>query len=107
MNRTKIIEAGAVDLNGNGYYSVVAETSKGQRFILAGYAKRDADRVAALAAKVQVEGSINADLWVDGYPRYGSDAYEAEAAEASMYAGAIRAGLAHEDDAPHNIRTLL
>jgi hypothetical protein len=103
----KIIEAGAVDLQGNGYYSVVAETASGSRFILAGYAHRNADRVAALAAKVQAFGKINADLWLDHHPRYGSEAYEAESAEAHMYADGLRSGMIGEGDVPDNIRTLL
>ena len=107
MNRTKIITAGALDLEGNGYYCVVAEAANGARFVLTGFVTRDKDRAYRMGDRVSAKGSINADLWVDGYPRYGSEAYEAEAAEAYMYAGAIRAGLAHEDDAPSNIRTLL
>lgn len=104
---TKIIEASAVDIQGDGRYVVVAETSNGARFILAGYAHRDADRVAAMAAKVQAKGSINADLWIDHWPRYGSAAYEDESGEAFMYAEGIRHGLIAEADVPDNIRTLL
>jgi hypothetical protein len=107
MNRTKIIEASAVDIDGNGFYSVVAEAKDGQRFILGNYGHRDADRVARLAAKVQAGGSINADLWIDHYPRYGSEAYEFEAREASFYAEGIRFGSVTESDAPTNVRTLL
>ncbi len=107
MNRTKIIEAGAVDIDGNGFYSLVAEAADGSRFILGNYGHRDADRVAKLAAKVQAAGSIDADLWIDHWPRYGSEAYEADAREASFYAEGIRLGLATEADAPTNIRTLL
>jgi hypothetical protein len=107
MNRTKIIEAGAVDIDGNGFYSLVAEAADGSRFILGNYGHRDADRVAKLAAKVQAEGSINADLWIDHWPRYGSSAYEADAREASFYADGLRSGMIQMDQVPDNIRTLL
>ena len=107
MNRTKIIEASAVDIDGNGFYSVVAEAKDGQRFILGGYGHKNADRVARLAAKVQAGGSINSDLWIDHYPRYGSEAYEFEAREASFYADGIRFGVIGEADVPANICTLL
>jgi hypothetical protein len=107
MNRTKIIEAGAVDIDGNGFYSLVAEAADGSRFILGNYGHKDADRVAKLATKVQAAGSINADLWIDHWPRYGSSAYEADALEASFYAEGIRFGSVAEADVPDNIRTLL
>lgn len=107
MNRTKIIEASAVDIDGAGIYRVVAETARGFRFILANYGHRDADRVARLAAKVQAEGSINADLWVDHWPRYGSEAYEDQAFEASCYAEGIRNGVISEADVPSHLATLL
>lgn len=107
MNRTKIIEAGAVDIDGNGFYSLLAEAADGSRFILGNYGHRDADRVARLAAKVQAEGSINEDLWIGHHPRYGSEAYEADAREASFYADGLRLCAISEADVPDNLRTML
>jgi len=60
-----------------------------------------------MAARVTAEGSINAELWLDHYPRYGSEAYEAQSEEAYMAAQMIRAGHAHEGDFADSIRTLL
>lgn len=105
--RHPIAYAEAVDLDGVGIYRVVAENKNGFRWVLGNYGHKDADRVARLAAKVQAAGTIDIDLWVPHWPRYGSDAYEAEAFEASMYAEGIRAGFVNEADVPANIRTLL
>jgi len=64
---------------------------------------------AALADAVCDKGSINPDKWVFHRAIYGSPAFEAEEAEAHMYATAIRSGACSEDDPliPTNIRTLL
>ena len=108
MTRTPITDAGSVDTEGNGNYSVVADTSAGNNFILchAFESKTDAE---AVARKVRAAGSIDEAHWVFWRTTYGSAAFEAEEAEAHMYANSIRSGACSEDDPsiPANIRTLL
>lgn len=108
MERTPITEAGALDIDGNGNYSVVASTAVGNNFVLA-HAFESAAAAEATARKVEAAGSIDEDCWVFWRTTYGSAAFEAEEAEAYLYASAIRSGACSEDDPsiPNNIRTLL
>jgi hypothetical protein len=99
--------AETIDLMGDGYNQVLAETADGQRFILSGFSHRDLDRVEAMAKRVRDRGYINLAHWVETWPRYGSDAFLNEEAEAGMWASAIRDGFANEADVPDNLRTLL
>jgi len=107
MTRTKIISAFPRDPDGEGFFGVIAENKRGNRWALAGYFHRDEARVAKLAADVQAFGSINLDHWVETYPCYGSQACEDEQAEASHYAQALSSGMIREDDVPEAFRTLL
>ena len=108
MERTQIIDAGVVDTQGNGHYSVVASTSVGNNFILC-HAFESEGAAEAVAHKVRDAGSIDEARWVFWRTTYGSAAFEAEEAEAFMYASAIRSGACSENDPsiPDNIRTLL
>jgi|TARA_R110002020_G_C15809071_1_gene731978 hypothetical protein len=108
MKRTPIIDAGAVDTQGNGHYSLAASTAGGENFLLCHSFDSEED-VEALAVKVREVGSIDEDLWVFWRTTYGSAAYEAEEAEAALYASSIRSGVCSEDDPniPDNIRVLL
>ena len=108
MKRTLIIDAGAVDTQGNGHYSLYASTAAGNNFILSHSFDSEED-AEALAVKVREVGSIDEDLWVFWRTTYGSAAYEAEEAEAALYASSIRSGVCYEDDPsiPDNIRELL
>jgi hypothetical protein len=106
--RTEITDSGAVDIEGAGTYSVVASTADGNNFVLCHrfYSEGAAEVVAR---KVKRAGSIDEDCWVFWRTTYGSPAFEAEEAEAYLYAGSIRSGVISEDDPaiPANIRTLL
>ena len=108
MERTPITEAGALDVDGNGNYSVVASTSVGNNFILC-HAFESEGAAEAVARKVSAAGSIDEDRWVFWRTTYASAAFAEEEAEACMYANAIRSGAFSEDDPsiPDNIRTLL
>ena len=108
MERTPIIDAGAVDTQGNGHYAVCASTAAGHNFLLCHhFDSREA--AEATAHKVRDAGSIDEARWVFWRTTYGSAAFEAEEAEAFMYASAIRSGACSENDPsiPDNIRTLL
>ena len=108
MERTSITYADAVDIDGDGQYSVVAATSAGDNFILC-HAFESEAAAKATARKVLVARSIDEDRWNFWRATYGSSSYMAEEAEAHMYASAIRLGLCSEDYPliPDNIRTLL
>jgi hypothetical protein len=108
MERTPITEAGALDVDGNGNYSVVAATAVGNNFILC-HAFESEGAAEAVARKVSAAGSIDEGRWVFWRTTYGSAAFAEEEAEACMYAAAIRSGAFSEDDPsiPDNIRTLL
>lgn len=108
MERTPIIDAGAVDTEGSGHYAVCASTAAGHNFLLCHHFDSQ-EAAEATAAKVRGVGSIDEARWVYWRSTYGSAAYEAEEREAHMYASAIRFGGLSEDDPsiPTNIRTLL
>lgn len=108
MERTQITDANAVDTQGNGHYSVVASTAAGNNFILC-HSFDSEEAAEATAHKVRDAGSIDEARWVFWRTTYGSAAFEAEEAEAFMYASAIRSGACSENDSaiPDNIRTLL
>ena len=108
MERTPIIDASAVDTQGNGHYAVCASTAAGHNFLLCHHFDRE-EAAEATARKVRAFGSIDEARWVYWRSTYGSAAFEAEEREAHMYASSIRSGACSEDDPsiPHNIRTLL
>tara|TARA_R110000850_G_scaffold241815_1_gene366414 strand:+ start:261 stop:587 length:327 start_codon:yes stop_codon:yes gene_type:complete len=108
MERTPITDAGALDIDGDGNYSVVAATAVGHNFVLA-HAFESEAAAEATARKVETAGSIDEDRWVFRRTTYGSAAFAEEEAEAFVYANAIRSGAFSEDDPsiPDNIRTLL
>jgi len=105
-NRIIIKRAGAGDLFGAGVFNILAETARGERFVF-GRTFHDEAAADRFAARVERAGSIDPTLWADFYPTYGSEAYEAEEAEASMYAGSLSRGVGSLDEVPANIRTLL
>lgn len=108
MERTPITDADAVDTQGNGYFSVVASTATGNNFVLC-HSFDSEGAAKATARKVREAGSIDEARWVFWRTTYGSAAFEAEEAEAHIYASAIRSGAASEDDPmiPDTIRELL
>tara|TARA_R110002110_G_scaffold202942_3_gene414091 strand:+ start:8989 stop:9330 length:342 start_codon:yes stop_codon:yes gene_type:complete len=108
MERTPITDSGAVDIDGNGNYSVVASTAAGNNFVLCHHFEDEAS-AKALGRKVAAAGSIDEARWSFWRTTYGSAAFVEEEAEADMYAHAIRSGAFSEDDPsiPDNIRTLL
>ncbi len=108
MERTPITDAGAVDTQGNGDFSVVASTAAGKNFVLC-HSFDSESSAEATARRVRDAGSIDEARWVFWRTTYGSAAFEDEEAEAYMYASAIRSGACSEDDPsiPDNIRTLL
>lgn len=108
MERTPITDADAVDTQGNGYFSVIASTATGNNFVLC-HSFDSEGAAKATARKVREAGSIDEARWVFWRTTYGSAAFEAEEAEAHMYASAIRSGACSEDDPaiPDTIRELL
>jgi hypothetical protein len=107
MKRTPILYVGPVDIEGEGVYSIVAQAAKGFRFVLRNYGVEDKARADRMAARIKAVGSIDVEQWNDHWPEYGSEAYEAEAADAYLYAEGLRGGFVSEADIPDNIRTLL
>ena len=83
MERTKITDAGALDIAGNGNYSVVAATDAGNNFVLA-HAFESAAAAEATARKVEAAGSIDEDRWVFWRTTYGSAAFEAQQRASSV-----------------------
>jgi hypothetical protein len=106
--RTPIIGSDAVDIEGNGNYSVTASTPTGNNFVLR-HCFDSKEAAEDVARKVDAAGAIDESRWSFWRTTYGSAAFEVEEAEAHMYAIAIRSGACSEDDPsiPDNIRTLL
>ncbi len=108
MNAIKIASAHCAERDRKGFWNVVAQTKRGERFILTGYAVNDEMRADKMAHRVSAKGVIDLRYWVETYPEYGSDAYMDEAEQAHEAAEMIRAGHAHEDQwAGTRIGTLL
>ena len=106
--KAKIESCGAMNVcASNGDYTmVIAEEATGERHIH----ERDDLTVAEagkLSDRVEAAGEIDLSRWYYHYPRYGSPAYEAEAAGAFDYAESLRAGFIHEDEVPFPLNTLL
>jgi hypothetical protein len=100
------VEAGP-SLDGTPHqFDIVAETSRGARYILRGLFVDEA-ATDYLAAKVRAFGSIDPDKWTEFYPVYGSDAWADEDAEAQPYRVAVQAGFMHEDDVPEAFQAIL
>jgi hypothetical protein len=108
MSRTPITDAGAADLEGDGYYSVIASTADGNNFVLP-HSFVSEETAKVVAGKVASVGSIDAARWVFWRTTYGSAAFEVEESEACLYAKAIQSGALSEQDPsiPESIKTLL
>jgi len=102
----KISQAGAIDVNGSGNWTVAADTPRGDVYLLA-HNWEDERRAEAFSKRVMERGTIDPDRWVHWRTVYGSDAFQEEEAEAYMYASSLRAGVGRLEDVPENIRTLL
>lgn len=95
MSRTPITVVGSIETG--AYFTVLAETSRGERYVLVNGIFPTEERADAFAAKVAAKGDIDLAYWVSTYPAYGSEAFLEEEAEACEAADMIRAGHAHED----------
>lgn len=102
ITKIKTCYAGEYD----GQFGIVAETAEGRRFFhrhafksLANATRRAFDVVAA--------GSITEERWVESYPIYGSDAQQAEEAEAGEYAYALSRGHGSMADVPEYLQSYL
>ncbi len=105
-------EVSHADFEGEGFHQVYLETPRGERF-LHNYAL-DSFKAEALAKKVKAAvdakglEALNMDHWMESdFPRYGSDAFLEQEAEAFAAANLVRSGHASEADMPTHIRTLL
>ena len=106
MTRIAITVAGAVETE--AYFTVLAETSRGERYVLVNGIFPTEERAERFAAKVAAKGDIDLQYWADLHPAYGSEAWHEENELAVEAAALIRAGNAHEDDfAGTSIGTLL
>lgn len=106
MPRTPITVVGSIETE--KYFTVLAETSRGERYVLVNRVFSTEERADAFAAKVATKGDIDLAFWANIYPAYGSEAYMEEAEQAHEAAEMIRGGYAHEDEwAGTRIGTLL
>lgn len=105
MTRTKIDCSYAGD-TGLGYFSVVAETSYGRRFLHL-HNFQSLEKAERTVARVINSGSIDEQHWAELEPIYGTDASADEQFEASVYAEGLRNGVIGEADVPDCLRALL
>jgi len=90
----------------DGRWEIEALTADGARFHFHDLYETE-DRAVRQVARIASKGSIDPDLWVEGYPVYGSRAWEDEDAEALPYRMGLRAGFITEHDVPEVYRALM
>lgn len=84
---------------------VMAETAKGEVFLHNQvFDQKTAEKLAGLVASTR---AIDLDHWTLWRTIYGSEAFQAEEAEAAIYAESLRRGMISEADVPETIMALL
>lgn len=99
---------GVVDFGSHNdrHFEVVVTTPDGRRFHY--FDGMLSEQVASrLVDRIRDHGRINTAYWVEGYPVYGSPAFEGQERQAHFWSQSLRAGNCELGDVPSSLCSLL